>query len=93
MASNSCCAGSKKQKMNNQPHGHSSNCNNYVHQNGHATTSLTNGHGLTNGGSTNGHSSEPSIANSEMCFFCFAVLDSELNNLAEPQSPHFTNDA
>lgn len=92
MASNNCCAGSKKQKMNNQPHGHSSNCNNYVHQNGHSSS---NGHGLTNGGggSMNGSSSEPSIANLEMCFFCFAVLDSELNNLGEPQSPHFTNDA
>ena len=33
------------------------------------------------------------VAVPEMCYFCFEVLESELNNMDGPGTPPFTNDA
>jgi len=59
--------------------------------NGHLKTNghTSNGHGH---GHTNGHISDQ-VAVPEMCFYCFDVLNAELNNLESPATPSFTNNA
>lgn len=68
----------------------------------HATS---NGHSKTNGHVGNGHVGNGHLANGytngyaeqvavpEMCFYCFDVLNAELNNTDVSTSPSFTNDA
>ncbi|KAJ6637088.1 hypothetical protein Bhyg_09814 [Pseudolycoriella hygida] len=69
--------------MNNRNHYKQSTTNGY---------SATNGHSSSNG-FCNGSEAVDMVAVPEMCFYCFHVLDAELNNLDVPNEPNFTNDA
>lgn len=84
----SSCCGTKKQKMNGFNNHNQTDEKQHAHTNGH---SKTNGH-LTNGHS-NGHLYTEQVAVPEMCFYCFEVLNAELNNAEPPATPLFTNDA
>ena len=45
-----------------------------------------------NGTLRNGINGMTPVASPEMCFFCFDVLYSHLNNLDPPATPDFTNE-
>lgn len=90
MASN--CCGAKKQKMNNCSHNH-----NGLSGGSSTQQPFQNGYSGQNGHAHNGNG-EMSVQNDlvavpDMCFFCFEVLQCELNNRAGPRDPTFTNDA
>jgi hypothetical protein len=78
---------------NSQQHERSSNggivvptVNGHSHSNGHA---MSVPYHLKNGMT----SQRLTIAHPEMCFFCFDVLYSNLNNVDPPKPPSFTNDS
>ena len=98
------CCGTKKQKlsqnqqekvMNGHDHGRygeglgsssSTQMNGHNHMNGHGSVMP-----LHNGMSRLPH--DDRIASPEMCYFCFDVLYTNLNNLEPPKTPTFTNEA
>lgn len=58
--------------------------NGHAHMNGHGAAALVPGkNGLT----------LTRYAHPDMCFYCFDVLYSNLNNVEPPKPPGFTNDA
>lgn len=84
----SSCCGTKKQKMNG--------FNNHNQVDDKQRSSIMNGHSKSNGHISNGHANgqaNDQVAVPEMCVYCFNVLNAELNNLEQPATPSFTNNA